>query len=36
MDVTEQIFQTSKFPNTLLFVNIPATLYQNLMKMGQI
>ena len=31
-----QIFQISKFPNTLLFFIIPGMFWQNLMEIGQI
>ena len=36
MDATGQIFQVSKFPNTLLFAIIPGMFRQNRTKIGQI
>ena len=36
MDATGQIFQISKFSDTLLFVIIPKMFQRNLMKIGQI
>ena len=36
MDATGQIFQVSKFPNTLLFAIIPGMFRQNWTKIGQI
>ena len=36
MDATGQIFQISKFPDTLSFVIIPGMFWRSLTKIGQI